>query len=70
MISSKRFTQYYPSTDSNLGNLTYCCHARRRSQYPLKPGTHFYPWVERGTVQVNIVPKDIIPHETVGTDGG
>ena len=30
--------------------------------------TH-YSWVERGTVQVNILPKDVIPHETVGITG-
>ena len=29
-----------PARIASLGNLTYCCHARYRSQYPLKLGTH------------------------------
>ena len=39
-----------PARIANLGNLTYCCHARRRSQYPLKLGTHISPgWREAQT---------------------
>ena len=29
-------------------------------------GYPYFPWVERGTVQVNILPNDVIPYETVG----
>ena len=58
-----------PAKIASIGNLTYCCHARRRSQYPLQLGTHIFPWVKRGTVQVDILPKDVIPHETVGISG-
>ena len=36
-----------PARIASLGNLTDCCHARRRSQYPLKLGTHISPgWRE------------------------
>ena len=36
-----------PARIASLGNLTYCCHARRRRQYPLKLGTHISPgWRE------------------------
>ena len=39
-----------PARIASLGNLTYCCHARRRSQYPLKLGTHISPgWREAQT---------------------
>ena len=58
-----------PGRIASLGNLTYCCHARRRRQYPLKLGTHIFPWVERGTDQANILPKDVILHETVCITG-
>ena len=58
-----------PARIASLGNLTYYCHARRRSQYILWLGTHIFPWVERGTVQVDILSKDVIPHETVGISG-
>ena len=27
----------------------------------------YYPWVERGTVQVSILPKDVISNEPVST---
>ena len=39
-----------PAGIASLGNLTYCCHTRRRSQYPLKLGTHISPgWREAQT---------------------
>ena len=57
-----------PARIASLGNLTYCCHARHRSQYPLK--LPIYPLSgERHRPEVNILPKDVIPHETVGISG-
>ena len=39
-----------PARIASLSNLTYCCHTRRRSQYPLKLGTHISPgWREAQT---------------------
>ena len=58
-----------PAKIASLSNLTYCCHTRRRSQYPLKLGNYIFPWVERDTVQVDILHKDIIPHEAGGVTG-
>ena len=30
---------------------------------------HIFPWVERGTAQVDILPQDVIPRETVCISG-
>ena len=39
-----------PARIASLGNQAYCCHTRRRSQYPLKLGTHISPgWREAQT---------------------
>ena len=36
-----------PARIASLGNLTYCCYARHRSQYPLQLGSHISPeWRE------------------------
>ena len=53
-----------PGRIANLGNP---CKAQK--PVSLKAGYPYFPWVERGKVQVDILPKDVIPHETVGISG-
>ena len=41
-----------------------------RSHYFLELGTHFYPWVESSTIQVNMLPDDVSPYEITGATFG
>ena len=66
LLSQSALHSITPERIDNLGNLTYCCHAREENSVFLKAGYPYFPCVERGTDHVNILPKDVIPHETVG----
>ena len=46
-----------PARIASLGNLTYCCHARCRSQYPLKLGTHISPGWREAQTRLTSCPK-------------
>ena len=46
-----------PARIASLGNLTYCCHGRRSSQYPLKLGTHISPGWREAQTRLTCCPR-------------
>ena len=46
-----------PARIASLDNLTYCCHATRRSQYPLKLGTHISPGWRKAQSRLTSCPR-------------